>query len=55
MLDSFYKYGINVSTCFYSKTNQMHQSIKFIYFGMTLHISDVFPSIIKISTLYIQQ
>ena len=40
----------------YSKTNQMHQCIKFILFGMTLYMfRTVFPSIIRSSRLYIQQ
>jgi len=39
-----------------SKTNQMHQCLKFIYFGMTLYMfRTVFPSIISSSRLYIQQ
>jgi len=25
---------------FYSKTNQMHQYLKFIYFGLTLNVSE---------------
>jgi len=40
----------------YSKTNKMHHCIKFILFwNDTLYVSDVFPSIIRISRLYIQQ
>jgi len=42
----------------YSKTNQMHQCLKFIlfYFGMTLYVfRTVFVSIIGSSRLYIQQ
>ena len=39
-----------------SKTNQMHQCIKFNYFGMTLYMfRTVFPSIVSSSRLYIQQ
>ena len=34
----------------------MHQSIKFIYFGMTLYMfRTAFPSIVRSSRLYIQQ
>jgi len=41
---------------FCSKTNQMRQCIKFIYFGMTLYMfRTVFWSIIKSSGLYVQQ
>jgi len=41
---------------FYSKTNKMHQCLKFIYFGMTLYMfRTVFPSIISSSSLYIRQ
>ena len=41
---------------FYRKTDKMHQRIKFIYFGMTLHMfRTVFSSIISSSRLYIQQ
>ena len=41
---------------FYSKTDWMHQCIKFIYFRMTLYIfRAVFPSIIRSSRLYMQQ
>jgi len=43
---------------FYSKNNQMHQCLKFIlfYFAVTLYMfRTVFPSIIRISRLYIQQ
>ena len=40
----------------YSKTNQMHQCIKCIYFRMTLYMfRTVFPSINRSSRLYIQQ
>jgi len=40
----------------YSKTNYMHQCIKFIYFRMTLYMfQTVFPSIIRSSRLYVQQ
>ena len=40
---------------FYSKTNQMHQCLKFIYFGMSLYMFwTVVPSIISSSILYIQ-
>ena len=40
----------------YSKTNQMHQCLKFILFGVTLYMfRTVFPSIIRSSGLYIQQ
>jgi len=40
---------------FYSKTNKMHQCIKFILFwNDTLHVSDGLPSIINSSRLYIQ-
>jgi len=39
---------------FYSKTNQMHQCIKFILFD-TLQVWTVFPPIIRISRLYTQQ
>jgi len=40
---------------FYSKTNQMHQFLKF-YFGITLYMfRTVFPPIIRSSRLYIQQ
>jgi len=40
----------------YSKTNQMHHCIKFIYFRMALYMfRTVFPSIIRSSGLYIQQ
>ena len=40
----------------YSKTNQMHQCIKFILFGVTLYMfRTVFLSIISSSSLYIQQ
>jgi len=39
----------------YSKTNQMHQFLKFIFFGTTLYMfRTVFPSIIRSSRLYIQ-
>ena len=41
---------------FYSKTNQMLQFLKFVLFwNNTLHVSEVFPSIIRSSRLYIQQ
>ena len=41
---------------FYSTTNQIHQCIKFIYFGMTLYMfRTVFASIISSSRLYMQQ
>jgi len=41
---------------FYSKTNWMHQCIKFILFGVTLYMfRTVFPSIISSSRLHIQQ
>ena len=41
---------------FYSKTNEMYQSLKLICFGMTLYMfRAVFPSIIRSSRLYIQQ
>ena len=41
---------------FYSKTNQMHQCIKFILFGVTQYMfRTVFPSIISRFRLYIQQ
>jgi len=41
---------------FYSKTNQMHQCLKFILFGVILHMfQTVFLSIIRSSRLYIQQ
>ena len=41
---------------FYSKTNQMHQCLRFILFGVTLYMfRTVFPSIIRSSRLYIQQ
>ena len=41
---------------FYSKTNQMHQVFKCIYFGMTLYMfRTVITSIIGSSRLYIQQ
>ena len=41
---------------FYSKTNQMHQCLKFILFGVRLLMfRTVFPSIIRSSRLYIQQ
>ena len=41
---------------FYSKTNHMHQCIKFILFGGTLYMfRTVFPSIIISSRLYILQ
>jgi hypothetical protein len=37
------------------KTNQMHQSLKYILFGMKLYIFQTFlPSIIRSSKLYIQ-
>jgi hypothetical protein len=40
---------------FYSKTNEMHQFLKFILFcSSTLHVSEVFPSIIRSLRLYIQ-
>ena len=40
----------------YSKTNQMHQCIKIIYFRMTLYMfRAVFPYIIRSSRPYIQQ
>ena len=46
----------NMSHYSYSKTNHMHQCIKFIYFGMTLYMfRTVFPSIIRSSRVYIQQ
>jgi len=39
-----------------SKTNQMHQYIRIIYFRMILYMfRTVFPSIIRSSRLYIQQ
>ena len=38
---------------FYSKTNQMHQLLKFILFwNNTLHVSEISPSIIRSSRLY---
>jgi len=41
---------------FYSKTNQMHQCIKFILLWNDIYIfRAVFPSIIRGSRLYIQQ
>jgi hypothetical protein len=41
---------------FCSKTNQMHQCIKFILFGVTLYMfRTVFPAFIRSSRLYIQQ
>jgi len=41
---------------FYSKTNQMHQYLKFILFGVTLYMFwTVFPTIIRSSRLHIQQ
>ena len=43
-------------SCFYSKTNWMHQCLKFILFGVTLYMfRTVFPSIIRSSRLYILQ
>ena len=40
----------------YSKTNYMHQCIKFIYFRKTFYtFRTVLPSIINSSRLYIQQ
>jgi hypothetical protein len=40
----------------YSKTNQMHLFLTFIYFSITLYMfRAVFPSIIRSSKLYIQQ
>jgi len=40
---------------FYSKTNEMHQFHKFIYFEVALYMfRAVFPSIIKGLRLYIQ-
>jgi len=54
MLESAYKNDIEVSTSFYSKNNQMHQRLKFIYFGMTLYMfRTVFSSIIRSSRLYV--
>jgi len=48
--------GLCIVIYFYSKTNEMHQFLKFIYFGITLCMfRKVFPSIISISRLYIQQ
>jgi len=51
--------GLLVKTCTdhsYSKTNQMHQYIKFIYFRKALYMFwTVFQSIISSSRLYIQQ
>jgi hypothetical protein len=45
-----------IVTYFYSKTNQMHQFLKFLYFCITLYMfRTVFPSIIRSSRLYIQQ
>jgi hypothetical protein len=41
---------------FYSKSNQIHQFLKFIYFDLTLYMfRTVFASIIRSSRLYIQQ
>ena len=41
---------------FYSKTNQIHQCIKFIYFRMTLYMFRmVSPTIIRSSRLYIHK
>jgi len=41
---------------FYCKTNQIHQGLKFISFGITLYMfRTVFPPIISSSRLYIQQ
>ena len=41
---------------FYSKTNKLHQCLKFILFDVTLYMfRTVFPSIIRSSRLYIQQ
>jgi hypothetical protein len=41
---------------FFSKTNQMHQFLKFVYFWLTLYMfRTVFPSVIRSSRLYLQQ
>jgi len=40
---------------FYGKTNEMHQFLKFISScSSTLHVSEVFPSIIRSLRVYIQ-
>ena len=40
---------------FYGKTNEMHHFLKFILScNTTLHVSEVFPSIIRSLRLYIQ-
>jgi hypothetical protein len=47
--------GPCIVTYFYSKTNQMHQFLEFIYFGITLHMfRTVFPSVTRSSRLYIR-
>ena len=51
---SFSPQEFNPTAPSYSKTNQMHQCIKFIYFRKTLYMFwTVFPSVISSSRLYI--
>jgi hypothetical protein len=48
--------GLCIAIYSHSKTNQMHQFLKFIYFCITLYMfRTVFPSIIRSSELYTQQ
>ena len=54
-LDIFGVYRACIVIYFYSKTNEMHQFLKFIYFVVALYMfRTIFPFIIRSLRLYIQ-